>query len=81
MGWLSPADEPLVALARKYAQEIEDAAASGDERQRSKMLGWLGPHLLATLKTMGGAPAERKALNVEGQVKGRLAELRERRAG
>jgi len=81
MGWLTEADQPMIALARRYAAEIEAAAASESENQRTKMVGWLGPHLLSTLKAMGGTPEARKALSIDSQAKGRLAELRERRAG
>jgi hypothetical protein len=45
-----------------------------------KAIGWLGPSLASVLKSLGGGPAERKALGVEA-VRGRLAELRAARAG
>ena len=70
MTWLTPSDRPLVEVAVRYAQAIEDAA--GDV----KAVGWIGPHLVNVLKALGGAPAERKALGVEEVVRGRLAELR-----
>lgn len=80
MSWLTPADQANVDLALRYAHQIEDAAASGDEQLASKMIGWLGPHLHNTLKSLGGAPAERKALDLAAPVKGRLAELRAARS-
>lgn len=75
MHWLDDSDQAMVDLAIRYAQRIEEAAAEGGD-QSFKMVGWLGPHLANTLKSLGGAPAERKALGVERAVKGRLAELR-----
>jgi hypothetical protein len=39
----------------------------------------LGPNMLATLKALGGTPAERKALGVEIESVDALAELRARR--
>jgi len=75
MHWLTESDRAMVDLALRYAQRIEEAAAEGGD-QSYKMVGWLGPHLANTLKSLGGAPAERKALGVERAVKGRLAELR-----
>jgi len=75
MHWLTESDQAMVDLAIRYAQRIEEAAAEGGD-QSFKMVGWLGPHLANTLKSLGGAPAERKALGVERAVKGRLAELR-----
>lgn len=80
MPWLTPADQATVDLALRYANQIEEAAENGSPAQRDKMLGWLGPHLSGLLKTLGGTPAERRALNVEtAPVKSRLAELRELR--
>lgn len=75
MHWLEPSDQAMVDLAIRYAKRIEEAAAEGGD-QSFKMVGWLGPHLANTLKALGGAPADRKALGVERAVKGRLAELR-----
>ena len=75
MHWLEDSDQALVGLAIRYAERIEEAAAEGGQTSY-KMVGWLGPHLTHTLKSLGGAPAERKALGVEKAVKGRLAELR-----
>lgn len=75
MHWLSDSDQAMVDLAIRYAERIEQAAVEGGD-QSFKMVGWLGPHLANTLKSLGGAPAERKALGVDKAVKGRLAELR-----
>jgi hypothetical protein len=79
MHWLDDSDRAMVDLAIRYAQRIEEAATEGGD-QSFKMVGWLGPHLANTLKSLGGAPAERKALGVEKAVKGRLAELRAARS-
>lgn len=81
MHWLTDADKAAAELARRYASEIDEAAASGDPAYRSKVTVWAGTHLLNTLKALGGTPAERKALAVDAPVKGRLRELRERTAG
>lgn len=75
MHWLGDSDQAMVDLAVRYAERIEEAAAEGGA-DSFKMVGWLGPHLANTLKALGGAPAERKALGVDRAVKGRLAELR-----
>lgn len=79
MHWLTPSDAAAVDLARAYAAQIQEAAESSDERFRTKMLGWCGPHLLNTLRALGGTPDGRASLNVEAEVKGKLALLRERR--
>lgn len=79
MHWLTPADQASVDLLIRYAQQIEDAAKSDNSHERTKMLGWLGPNMLATLKALGGTPAERKALGVEIESVDALAELRARR--
>ncbi len=79
MHWLTPADQASVDLAIRYAVQIEEAAASDNAHERTKMLGWLGPNLLSTLKSLGGTPAERKALGVEIEAVDALAELRARR--
>lgn len=79
MHWLTDADQAAVDLALRYAQQIEDAAQSDNAHERTKMLGWLGPNLLAALKSLGGTPAERKALGVELDAIDSLAELRARR--
>ncbi len=70
MDWLTETDQAAAALALHYAEMIETA------EDRAKVLGWHGPHLLNTLRALGGTPAERKALGVEERVGGRLAELR-----
>lgn len=70
MTWLKPSDQALVALAVTYAAEIDKA---GDDL---RAIGYLGQNLMGALRALGGAPAERKALDIEGAVSGRLAELR-----
>ena len=81
MHWLEESDRAAVDLALRYAQTIEDRAKNGTDEQASKALGWLGPHLLNTIKAIGGTPAERRAIGAETQAKGRLAELRALRGG
>lgn len=69
MTWLTVADRGMVALALEYARQI-DAADDG------KAVGFLGQNLMLALKALGGAPAERKALGVEEEVRGKLSQLR-----
>jgi hypothetical protein len=73
MSWLKVSDQALVALAVKYAGEIDKA---GDDQ---RAIGYLGQQLMGALRSLGGMPAERKALDAEGAVRGRLAELRKAR--
>ncbi len=75
MPWLKPSDGAAVDLALLYAARIDEAVESADGQELTKAL-YLGPHLLATLRALGGAPAERKALGVEESVGGKLAQLR-----
>ncbi len=74
MHWLAPSDTGMVELARTYAKQI-------DEADDAKVIGWLGQNLVGALKALGGTPAERKALGVETQVRGKLAALRQERSG
>lgn len=80
MRWLKPSDEATVALARVYAARIDAAVEAGDEAETVKVM-YLGPHLLNTLRSLGGTPAERKALGVEEEAHGKLAQLRAIRGG
>ena len=75
MTWLAPSDGAMAALALRYARQIDTA---GDDE--AKVTGWMGPHLVNALKALGGAPGERAALNVEHEVKGKLAQMRQARA-
>ena len=75
MTWLAESDRAAVDLAIRYARRSR-RAANGTDDQAQKALGWLGPHLLNTLKSIGGTPADRAALGVEAEAKGRLAEIR-----
>ena len=75
MGWLKPTDGAAVDLALTYAARIDDALEFGEGVEVTKAL-YLGPHLLNTLRALGGTPAERKAMNVEEAVGGKLAQLR-----
>ena len=70
MSWLEPSDEAAVQLALQYAVMIDTA------EDQAKVLGWHGPHLLNTLRSLGGTPTERRALGIEERVGGKLAELR-----
>ena len=74
MTWLKPSDYAMVTLALKYAQQMDLAVDD------SRAVGYLGQQLHAVLRSLGGSPAERKALNIEGRPDGKLAELREARA-
>ncbi len=69
MTWLTPSDQAMVALARTYAAKIDAA-------DDAKTVGWLGPHLVNVMRSLGGAPAERKALGIEAPIRGKLAVLR-----
>jgi hypothetical protein len=72
MDWLGPADAGLVALAKAYAMEIDAA-------DDVKTVRWVGPQLFNVLKALGGSPADRKALGLEQNVRGKLDELRKAR--
>jgi len=76
MSWLKPSDYAMVALAQKYAQQVDAAEAAKDSRG----VGYLGQQLHGVLRALGGSPVERKLLEVEGSRGGRLGELREARA-
>ncbi len=73
MHWLSESDEAMAELALTLAARIDEA--DGPE-EAAKAAGWLGPQLANCLRSLGGSPAERKALGVDQAVRGRLAELR-----
>lgn len=75
MSWLAPTDRAAVDLALTYAERIDEALATGEGQEVTKAL-YLGPHLLNTLRALGGTPAERKALGAEEVVGGKLAQLR-----
>lgn len=72
MAWLTPADGAMVALALEYARKIDAA-------EDPKTVGWVGPHLANALRSLGGAPGDRKALGVAEVVSGKLRALREAR--
>jgi hypothetical protein len=69
MHWLKDSDGAVVALAVRYAAEIDKA---GDDQ---RAVGYLGQQLMGALRSLGGMPVERKALGVEEAVGDRLAEL------
>lgn len=75
MHWLTDTDKAAVDLAVRYAVVIEDVADAGDDAT-ARVLSQLGPQLLAALKSLGGTPADRKAIGAEPQIKSRLAEIR-----
>jgi len=75
MYWLAPTDQVAVDLALTYAARIDEALEFGEGQEVTKAL-YLGPHLLNTMRALGGTPGDRKALAVESDVKGRLGELR-----
>lgn len=78
MTWLEESDRATAELAVTYAEQVDVAVESGDpEAARSAM--YLGPHLLNALRSLGGTPAERKALGVESKARGKLALLRDAR--
>jgi hypothetical protein len=77
MHWLKPSDGGMVTLALKYAEQVDVATAQGDLGK----IGYLGQQLHGVLRSLGGSPAERKALNIEGVSDGKLRELRAARAG
>lgn len=58
MGWLVDADKGTVALARVYADRIDEALETGAGVEVTKAL-YLGPHLLGTLRALGGTPEGR----------------------
>lgn len=75
MKWLKPTDQAAVDLALTYAARIDESLATETGVEVTKAL-YLGPHLLNTLRALGGTPAERKALMTEEIVGGKLAQLR-----
>lgn len=68
MDWLSEADKASVELARVYARRIDEATLSGEGQEVTKAL-YLGPHLLNTLKALGGTPDERMKMLAGSQEK------------
>ena len=80
MQWLQPSDRAAVALARAYAVQIDIAIEAGDADAATRAM-YLAPHVLNALRALGGTPAERKALGVEEEAHGKLAQLRAIRGG
>lgn len=73
MTWLHQADAAMAELALTYASSIDAAVILADY----ETLGKLGPQLVTILRSLGGAPPERKSLGVEGgAAHGKLASLR-----
>lgn len=84
MHWLKASDMAAVKLAKTYASRIDKGMADFEEglidsTDLNKVL-YLGPHILNTLRALGGTPAERKAL-LEGEQApaGKLDELKRKR--
>ena len=75
--WLKPTDQTAVDLAFTYARRIDSAIATGEGQEVTKAL-YLGPHLLNTLRELGLTPGARKDLDIEGEVSGKLSDLRKR---
>jgi hypothetical protein len=71
MTWLESSDQAMVALAIKYAAEIDKA---GDDQ---RAVGYLGQNLMGALRSLGGTPSERAALRADKPVGSRLAQLRD----
>ena len=82
MPWLQDSDQPLVELAVRTAQGIEDTLVrrtddpDADAAACVKAIGWLGPQLTNMLKSLGMSPVDRKALATNPATVGRLAEIR-----
>lgn len=80
MPWLAPSDDAAIELAAIYAARIDEAVDTGDNALATKAL-YLGPHLLNTLRALGGTPEERKALTSgEGKEVDPIDELKKKRA-
>ena len=75
MPWITESDQVGVELALTYARQIDGAIEFAEGQEVTKAL-YLGPHLLNTMRALGGAPAERKALAGEVEIKGKLAAMR-----
>lgn len=84
MRWLEPSDGAAVELARTYARRIDTGMDEFDEglitsTDLNKVL-YLGPHILNTLRALGGTPKERKELlEGEGTPGGMMDELKAKR--
>lgn len=75
MDWLAPTDQAAVDLALTYAARIDEALATGEGQEVTKAL-YLGPHLLNTLRQLGGTPGDRALLSGDKAPEGKLAQLR-----
>ncbi len=76
MPWLTASDRAAVELALAYAAQIDAVMVAGDPQEVTRAL-YLGPHLLNTLRALGGTPAERKMLSGHREATaGKLADLR-----
>lgn len=62
MTWLTPTDEAAKQATIVAASAVDDLLAAGDTGKAVFAL----PHLINSLKAIGGTPAERKALNASG---------------
>jgi hypothetical protein len=75
MAWLRSADTAAMELARKYAARIDEALEYAEGQEVTKAL-YLGPHLLNTMRELGGSPQSRKAMQSSDPVGGALASIR-----
>jgi transposase-like protein len=70
-----PQDKGLIALAERYAHQINEVAKSGGREAISVM--YLGPHLYNMLRELGGTPMQRAGTGKPGEKpKSRLELLR-----
>lgn len=80
MPWLTNADDATIALARTYATRIDQAVSTGEGQEVTKAL-YLGPHLLNTMRALGGTPEARGALETDkgaSSAASKLSEYRDR---
>lgn len=83
MDWLTDTDNALVRLGLEYARQIDAVIKDPevDPQTKTKTL-YLGPHLIGTLRELGGTPGARKELTKgEENVGGKLAALRNKEGG
>ncbi|MCW1249652.1 hypothetical protein ODZ83_05530 [Acaricomes phytoseiuli] len=84
MDWLTGADDAAVKLAKTYAERMDKGALEFEgglisSTEYNKVL-YLGPHLLNTLRALGGTPDARSSKD-SGPSNGRiLDELKAKRS-
>ena len=77
MPWLQDSDRAAMDLALSYARRIDEAVETGEGQEVTKAL-YLGPHLLNTLRALGGTPSDRRGLKVEESAGGTLLAMQQR---